>query len=74
MAQHFVEQIEQRYQPALIKQRVLASQRRRLFLHETLTKGMYAPSCDVMGCAIRVVPKAENDNHLCRAVNLSGTS
>jgi choline-sulfatase len=42
-AQRFVQQIEQRYQPAQIKQRVLASQRRRLFLHETLTKGTYTP-------------------------------
>jgi choline-sulfatase len=43
LAQRFVEQIEQRWQPTVIKQRVLASQRRRLFLHETLTKGHYTP-------------------------------
>jgi choline-sulfatase len=43
LAKRFVEQIEQRYQPAQIKQQVLASQRRRLFLHTTLTKGAHTP-------------------------------
>jgi len=43
IAQGFVQQIEQRYQPEDIKQRVLASQRRRLFLHETLTQGAHTP-------------------------------
>ena len=37
-AQGFVDQIEQRFKPAQIKQQVLASQRRRLFLHQALTK------------------------------------
>ncbi len=43
LAQRFVDQIEQRFQPAQIKQQVLASQRRRLFLHPTLTKGTHTP-------------------------------
>ena len=42
-AQRFVEQIERRFKPAQIKQQVLASQRRRLFLHATLTQGAYTP-------------------------------
>ncbi len=43
VAQRFVEEIEQRFNPAQIKQQVLASQRRRLFLHATLTQGAYTP-------------------------------
>ncbi|MFN0182734.1 MAG: choline-sulfatase [Aquabacterium sp.] len=43
MAQGFAAQVEQRWQPALVKQQVLASQRRRQFLHSTLTKGVHAP-------------------------------
>ena len=43
VAQGFVTQIEQRFKPAQIKQEVLASQRRRLFLHSTLTRGSYTP-------------------------------
>jgi choline-sulfatase len=43
LAQAFVSLIEQRYQPALIKQQVLASQRRRLFLHQTLITGTHTP-------------------------------
>ena len=42
-AQGFVDQIEQRYKPAQIKQQVLASQRRRLFLHGALTQGTHTP-------------------------------
>lgn len=43
MAQGFVEAIERRFEPGRIKQDVLASQRRRLFLHGTLTQGKHAP-------------------------------
>ena len=43
LAQRFVDEIEQRFEPGRIKQEVLASQRRRLFLHSTLTKGAHAP-------------------------------
>lgn len=47
-AQGFVDQIEQRYKPAQIKQQVLASQRRRLFLHGALTQGTHTPwDCQV---------------------------
>ena len=42
-ARAFVSLIEQRYQPAPIKQQVLASQRRRLFLHGALTQGTHTP-------------------------------
>jgi choline-sulfatase len=43
MAQRFVEEIQQRFEPDRIKREVLASQRRRLFLHTTLTTGTHTP-------------------------------
>jgi choline-sulfatase len=43
LAQRFVADIEKRFEPARIKQEVLASQRRRLFLHTTLVKGKHTP-------------------------------
>ena len=43
LARQFVDQIETRFAPAEVKAQVLASQRRRLFLHSTLTKGVYTP-------------------------------
>ena len=43
MAQRFVDEIQQRFEPDRIKLKVLASQRRRLFLHSTLTRGKHAP-------------------------------
>lgn len=43
LAGKFRKEIETRFQPVLIKEEVLASQRRRLFLHTTLTKGAYTP-------------------------------
>jgi choline-sulfatase len=43
MAQRFVDEIQQRFEPARIKQEVLASQRRRLFLHSTLIQGKHMP-------------------------------
>jgi choline-sulfatase len=42
-AQRFVDEIKQRFEPGRIKQDVLASQRRRLFLHTTLTQGKHTP-------------------------------
>jgi len=38
-----VDEIETRFAPAKVKADVLASQRRRLFLHSTLTKGVFTP-------------------------------
>ena len=43
VAQRFVDEIRQRFDPERIKQEVLASQRRRLFLHTTLVKGRHTP-------------------------------
>ena len=43
LARKFVDEIQTRFEPGRIKTDVLASQRRRLFLHATLTKGIYAP-------------------------------
>ena len=43
VAQRFVEEIRARFEPDRIKEEVLASQRRRLFLHATLTKGAHTP-------------------------------
>ena len=43
LARKFVDEIQTRFEPGRIKADVLASQRRRLFLHATLTKGVYAP-------------------------------
>jgi choline-sulfatase len=43
VAQRFVDEIQRRFEPDRIKREVLASQRRRLFLHATLTRGAYTP-------------------------------
>ena len=43
LAQRFVDDIERRFEPDRIKREVLASQRRRLFLHTTLVKGTHTP-------------------------------
>ncbi len=43
LAHRFEGEIQRRFEPAKIKQEVLASQRRRLFLHATLTKGTHVP-------------------------------
>ena len=43
LARRFVDEIQQRFEPERIKQEVLASQRRRLFLHTTLLKGRHKP-------------------------------
>jgi choline-sulfatase len=43
LAQRFVDEIRQRFEPDRIQREVLASQRRRLFLHPTLTQGKHAP-------------------------------
>ena len=43
LAMQMVDEIETRFAPAKVKQEVLASQRRRLFLHATLTKGTFTP-------------------------------
>ncbi len=43
MAKQLVDEIETRFAPAAVKARVLASQRRRLFLHSTLIKGVHTP-------------------------------
>jgi choline-sulfatase len=43
MAQGFADEIERRFEPDRIKREVLASQRRRLFLHTTLVKGTHTP-------------------------------
>ena len=43
MAQRFVDDIQRRFEPDRIKREVLASQRRRLFLHTTLIKGTHTP-------------------------------
>jgi len=43
LAQRFEAEIQRRFEPGKIKQEVLASQRRRLFLHATLTKGTHVP-------------------------------
>ena len=48
MAQRFAGEIQQRFEPDRIKLEVLASQRRRLFLHTTLTQGRHTPwDCEV---------------------------
>ena len=43
MAKQFADDIERRFDPGRIKREVLASQRRRLFLHSTLVKGTHTP-------------------------------
>jgi choline-sulfatase len=43
LAQRFVDEIQQRFEPERVKQEVLASQRRRMFLHTTLTQGKHTP-------------------------------
>ncbi len=43
LAKKMVDEIETRFAPAAVKARVLASQRRRLFLHSTLIKGVHTP-------------------------------
>ena len=43
LTKQMVDEIETRFAPARVKQEVLASQRRRLFLHSTLIKGTYTP-------------------------------
>ena len=43
MAQRFVADIQRRFEPDRIKSDVLASQRRRLLLHRTLTQGTHTP-------------------------------
>jgi choline-sulfatase len=43
LAQRFESEIQRRFEPARIKQEVLASQRRRLFLHTTLSQGHHTP-------------------------------
>ena len=43
LAQRFANDIERRFEPHHIKREVLASQRRRLFLHTTLVKGTQTP-------------------------------
>ena len=42
LARELVDEIETRFAPAKVKSDVLASQRRRLFLHSTLLKGAHA--------------------------------
>jgi choline-sulfatase len=41
VAKQFVDEIENRFAPAKVKEEVLASQKRRLFLHSTLLKGAH---------------------------------
>lgn len=43
LARRLESEIETRFAPAAVKARVLASQRRRLFLHSTLIRGTYTP-------------------------------
>jgi choline-sulfatase len=43
LAQQMVTEIETRFAPSEVKKEVLASQRRRLFLHSALTKGAHTP-------------------------------
>ncbi len=43
LARQFEDEIVRRFDPARIKRQVLASQRRRLFLHRTLTRGTHTP-------------------------------
>ncbi|TAG45117.1 MAG: choline-sulfatase [Betaproteobacteria bacterium] len=43
LSAQFVTEIETRFKPSKVKRHVLASQRRRLFLHSTLLKGIHTP-------------------------------